>query len=89
MAETLISLINVVAQLISLLILARAILSWVQVDREQPIVKFIFDVTEPILAPVRNLLPQAGMMDFSPLVVLLLLQILIVPILTTIVRSLF
>lgn len=89
MAETLVSIIKVVAQLISLLILARALLSWFQVDREQPIIKFIIDVTEPILAPVRNILPQPGMMDFSPIVVLLLLNILIVPILETIVQSLF
>jgi YggT family protein len=89
MAETLVSIIQVIAQLISLLILARAILSWIQADREHPIVKFIYDVTEPILAPVRNILPQVSMIDFSPLVVLLLLQILIVPVLVTIVRALF
>jgi YggT family protein len=89
MAETLVAIIDIVAQLIFLLILARAIVSWIQVDRSHPIVKFIYDVTEPILAPIRNLLPQTGMMDFSPLIVLLLLNLIVVPILKMIVLSLF
>lgn len=40
---------------------------------------FFNRVTEPVLAPVRNMLPRTGMMDFSPLVVLLLIQFIIVP----------
>ncbi|MBU2654277.1 YggT family protein [Acidomonas methanolica] len=49
---------------------------------------FLNRVTEPVLAPVRNLLPQMGAMDFSPLVVLLALQFIVVPALRTLFVSL-
>jgi YggT family protein len=39
-------------------------------------VKFLYDITEPILQPVRERLPQTGMMDFSPLVVFLGISVL-------------
>ena len=89
MATTLISLLQLLSQLFSLLILARILMSWVQVDRDNPVVKLIFDLTEPILAPIRRVLPQAGMFDFSPMVAILLVEFLVVPVLSTIVRSLF
>lgn len=88
MATILINIIVVVANLISLLILARVLLSWIQVDRYHPVVKFLYDVTEPILAPVRNLMPQVGMMDFSPIIVFFLLQV-VEQVLVMVVRSLF
>lgn len=43
------------------------------------IAEFLNRVTEPVLAPVRNMLPRMGAVDFSPLVVLLVLQYIIVP----------
>jgi len=89
MATTLISLLQLLSQLFSLLILARILMSWVQVDRYNPVVKFIFDLTEPILAPIRRVLPPAGMFDFSPMVAILLMEFLVVPVLSTVVKSLF
>ncbi len=60
-----------------IIMLARVLLSWFpNVDRYNPIVKFIYDVTEPILRPIRNALPQTGMVDFSPLIVFLILWVL-------------
>jgi len=57
--------------LVQLLIVARVILSWVAspVSRN-PIVQFIRQVTEPILAPIRSILPRTGMFDLSPMVAL-------------------
>ena len=46
--------------------------------------EFLFRATEPVLAPVRRILPQFGNMDLSPLVVLLVLQYLLVPLLRTV-----
>lgn len=89
MATTLIALLQLLSQLFSLLILARILMSWVQVDRGNVVVKLIFDLTEPILAPIRRILPSAGMFDFSPMVAILLVEFLIVPVLSTIVRSFF
>ncbi len=63
---------NVVLTFLWIIILARAILSWVNPDPYNPIVRFIYNVTEPILYQVRKRLPfQFGGMDFSPLIVFL------------------
>ena len=74
--------IGLLLQLFKLALLARIILSWFpNVDRSNPIIQFLFDVTEPVLRPVRDMLPQSGMFDFSPLIVFLIIQVL-----TTILR---
>ncbi|GBD14918.1 hypothetical protein HRbin25_00805 [bacterium HR25] len=44
-------------------------------DPRNPVIIFLHEVTEPILAPLRQLLPRIGMIDISPLVAILLLQI--------------
>jgi YggT family protein len=60
-----------------LILLARVLLSWLpNLDRRNPIIQFIYDITEPILAPIRNALPQTAMIDFSPLIVILIIQVL-------------
>lgn len=68
-------LILVLAQLYSLVILMRVLMSWVNIDPYSPIAKFLYDVTEPVMAPVRNLLPPAGGFDFSPIIVLIGIQL--------------
>ena len=57
--------------LVQLLIIARVILSWVAspVSRN-PVVHFIRQVTDPILEPIRSILPRTGMFDLSPMVAL-------------------
>lgn len=88
MAQTLVSVLSLISTLFSMLILARIVFSWIQVDRYNPVVEFIFNVTEPILAPIRNVLPSVGMFDFSPLVAILLVEV-AVRILSAIVISVF
>ena len=56
-----------------LLILARVILSWVDPGGRSRFAAFIIGTTEPLLAPVRKVLPRTGMFDLSPLIVLLIL----------------
>lgn len=53
------------------MIIIRAVISWVNPDPYNPIVKFLYRSTEPVLQPVRRLLPVAWGIDFSPLVVIL------------------
>ncbi|CAB1079361.1 hypothetical protein JY97_17225 [Alkalispirochaeta odontotermitis] len=54
------------------IIIARAILSWVSPDPYNPIVRFIHNVTEPVLYQIRRRIPLSfGGIDFSPIVVLL------------------
>ncbi len=59
-----------------LVVLGRVLVSWVDPQFGNPISRFLFETTEPLLSPVRKVLPQAGMFDFAPLVVLLLLGVL-------------
>ena len=52
------------------ILLGRVLISWVNVDPYNPIVRFLYVATEPILAPVRRALPvYAGGLDLSPVVV--------------------
>ena len=79
---TLIGLINLVFNVFYVAILARIILSFVipmLVGRPHPLLmqlaQLANQVTEPILAPIRRVLPTFGMLDFSPLVAIILLQV--------------
>ncbi|GAM10626.1 putative protein [Geobacter sp. OR-1] len=52
-------------------LIARAILSWVNPDPYNPIVNFLYRATEPLLQRVRRVLPNTGGLDLSPLMILL------------------
>jgi YggT family protein len=54
-----------------LIVLGRVLMSWLDPQFQKPIGRFLFSLTEPFLAPIRSILPQAGMFDFSPLVLLI------------------
>ena len=62
--------------LYSLVLFASIILSWVNLSPDNPIVKVVQQLTEPVLAPVRRVLPAAGGFDFSALVVLFAIRLL-------------
>jgi YggT family protein len=62
--------------LYSLVLFAAIVLSWVNLSPDNPIVKVVRQLTEPVLAPVRRVLPAAGGFDFAPLVVLLAIRLL-------------
>ncbi len=63
---------DIVLLLFMWIIIGRAILSWVSPDPFNPIVRFINNVTEPVLYRIRALIPvNFGGMDFSPIIVLL------------------
>jgi YggT family protein len=63
---------DVVLSIFMWIIIARAILSWVNPDPYNPIVRFIHNITEPVLHQIRKRLPlNFGGIDFSPIIVLL------------------
>ncbi len=70
LAGALLQLVNLVFTVFELIILARVVISWLQVDPYNPIVRFVYNVTEPVLGPVRRRLPPSAF-DFSPLIVLI------------------
>ena len=63
-----------VAFMLVIAIFIRAILSWFQLDPRSPLVQLLDSITEPILEPIRRIMPRLGMIDLSPLVAILLLQ---------------
>jgi YggT family protein len=67
--------IDLLFTLLNLAILVRVLLSWVRVSPYHPAIEFLYRVTEPILAPLREVIPRIGMMDISPIIAMLLLQI--------------
>jgi len=71
-----IQMITLASKLFTLLIIARVVLSWVSPDPHNPLVRFVYRVTEPVLGPVRSLLPAMGGFDFSPILVLIGVQVL-------------
>jgi len=77
--------------LYSLVIIASALISWVSPDPRNPIAMFLRQATEPVLAPVRRLLPpwKTGGLDLSPLIVLLAIQFVQRVILPNVARSLY
>ena len=56
-------------------IFIRIIFSWIGMDPENPVVVFLHEITEPILAPIRQFMPRMGMLDLSPMVAIILLHL--------------
>ena len=65
------------------IVIGRAVISWVNADPYNPIVQFLYNVTEPLMEKIRRTLPiAAGGIDFSPMIlimVILFLQSFLVP----------
>lgn len=67
-------LINLLAQLITLLVIVQVVLSYFM-SPYHPLRKSLDRLLQPLLAPIRRILPQTGPIDFSPLVLVVLVQI--------------
>jgi YggT family protein len=70
----LLNFVNILVQVLVIAIIARALLSWFNLRPDNPLVRALYDVTEPILGPLRRIIPRVGMLDISPIVAILLLQ---------------
>ena len=68
--------ITVAAYVLLVAVIIRIIFSWTNFDPENPIAQVIQQITEPILAPIRSVLPRIGMLDLSPMAATFLLIIL-------------
>ena len=72
---SLVGLVQLLFDLYIIVLLARVLLTWVQVDPRNPVVNLIHQLTEPLLAPIRRMLPQSGSVDFSPMVAFIVVLI--------------
>ena len=62
--------IGAISTILTWIIIIRALISWVNPDPYNSIVQFLYRVTEPILMPIRRILPAMGGFDLSPIVAL-------------------
>jgi YggT family protein len=58
-----------------LVLLGRVLMSWINPRFEGPVGRFLYETTEPFLAPIRRVLPQGGTFDFSPIVAFIILSV--------------
>jgi YggT family protein len=56
-------------------IIVRSLMSWFNPSPDNPLVRFVYEITEPVLAPLRRIVPRIGMIDITPIVAIVLLQI--------------
>ena len=66
--------IDIVVRLLSLAILVRVLLSWIPIDRNGRFAEIILQITEPVVGPIRKVLPTLGGLDFSPMIAMILLE---------------
>jgi YggT family protein len=75
MPDQLITVIDYVLNALILLTIARSLFSWIDPGMQSPIGKFLRQATEPIIAPIRQIVPSAGALDFSPMIAVFVLII--------------
>ncbi len=68
------SVILIATRILSVVILADIVISYI-LDPFHPLRQFLDSIVQPMLAPIRRLMPQVGMFDFSPIVLLILVQL--------------
>ena len=77
MQNVLINFIQLLVTLFWFLLIARVVLSWTNPMGGGGLTAFVYQATEPILAPIRRLLPPTGGIDWSPLIAMLLLGVIL------------
>ncbi|MDD4237375.1 MAG: YggT family protein [Desulfotomaculaceae bacterium] len=68
--------VNVAFEVYTYLIIIRILLSWVRHNPYQPLIRFIYEITDPYLNVFKRFIPPFGAMDFSPIVAFFVLQLL-------------
>ena len=73
--ETIAHIVGYLIEFLGFAIIIRSLLSWFPIDREGPVVQALVQITDPVLEPLRRVIPPIGMIDISPLVATILLFI--------------
>ncbi|MFQ3661326.1 MAG: YggT family protein [Chloroflexaceae bacterium] len=76
MSGFLVTFVSLLFNVLLFAILGRVLVSWIDPLGNMRVTQILRDITEPILAPIRSVLPTIGMIDLSPLVAILLIQLL-------------
>ncbi len=70
-----IQVVNIGFEVLNWLVIARCILSFVRHNPGQPLIRFVYEVTEPIMGPFRRLIPSSSGIDFSPIILILAISV--------------
>ena len=70
-----ISIINIAFEILTYIIFIRVILSWFPHNPYQPLIKLIYQVSNSILAPIRNMVSPIGGIDISPIIAIFMIQL--------------
>jgi YggT family protein len=73
--NTVIAFIHILATVLVVAIIIRALMSWIMPQDGSGLTRVLLDITEPILAPIRRVLPPVAGIDFSPILALILVQL--------------
>ena len=65
----------VLARVMNVAILIRVVLSWMSVNPHSGLARWIYEITEPIMGPIRRLMPSLGGLDISPMIALVLISV--------------
>ena len=77
MNPTIASLFSAFLYVLLIAIVARALLSWFPISRDNPFVRLVHQITDPLIEPVRRVMPRTGMIDLSPMVVVIVIWLMI------------
>ncbi len=72
---TIIAVVNTAFYVYNWLIFIRVILSWFRHNPYHPVIRFVYEITEPVLGLFRRIIPPLGVIDLSPLVALLAIEV--------------
>lgn len=76
MSDQVLTVVSFVLRILSFAIIGRALLSWFDPSFKSAVGRIIYDVTEPVIGPIRRFVPSLGMFDLSPIIALVLIQLL-------------
>ena len=77
MTQVLVNFIQILAIFLWLMLIARVVMSWTNPGGGGGLTAFVYQMTEPVLAPIRRVLPPTGGIDWSPLVAMLVLGVVV------------
>ena len=70
--------IKLLCEVLTICILLRVIVSWVSPGQTNMLTKTLYHLTEPLLAPLRRIVPRVGILDFTPFVAVVILQLIMI-----------
>lgn len=71
MSDSILVYIGTIVQVFGFLVIARALTSWFPDARRHPIVQLLYQITDPVMVPMSRLIPRIGMIDISPMIVII------------------